>query len=147
MIEQFFNDLKSRSEFDQALDISSYTRMMGFHLSRKDEMLMTSMKYSEELIGSPFPKALHGGTVASLLEVSSLMEMIWSMNMPEGGFFIPKTIDITIDYLRSGKPEDTFAKASIYRQGRRFATVHAKAWQSERQKPIATAMVHFQIVE
>lgn len=143
MILDFLKDLKNQENFDQSLEISPYAKMMGFRLVRQNDVLMTVMKYHGDLVGSPFPPALHGGTVASLLEMSSLMQLIWDMDM----VIVPKTIDITIDYLRSGKPEDSFARARVFRRGRRFATLHAQAWQSDPEKPIASAMLHFQTVD
>jgi len=139
----FLDKLKTTPEFDQGLDISPYARMMGFRLRRKDGALTTVMKYHGDLIGSPFPPSLHGGTVASLLEMTALMQLIWDTKIRH----IPRTIDITIDYLRRGMPEDSFARAHVFRQGRRFATLHAEAWQSNPEKPVATAMVHFQLVD
>lgn len=143
MILEFLTGLKDKAEFDESLDISPYAKMMGFRLIRQDGILTTEMKFQPDLVGSPFPPALHGGTVASLMEMAAIMQLTWDINMER----IPKAIDITIDYLRSGKPVDTFARANVYRRGRRFATLHAEAWQSDPKKPIATAMMHFQLVD
>ncbi|HAC57112.1 MAG TPA: thioesterase, partial [Rhodobiaceae bacterium] len=56
---------------------------------------------------------------------------------------LPKPIGITIDYLRSGRPVDTYGRAVITKQGRRVATVHAEAWQDDRSRLIAAAHGHF----
>ncbi len=141
MIEAFLSKLKDQQSFDESLEISPYAKMMGFRLVRQDGQLTTVMKFHGDLVGSPFPPALHGRTVAALMEMSVLMQLVWNVDQ----IHIPKTIDITIDYLRSGKPEDTFSKARIYRQGRRYATLHTEAWQSDPTKPIASAMLHFQL--
>ena len=58
---------------------------------------------------------------------------------------LPKTINITIDYLRSGKPHDTYAKAEIVKQGRRVVNVRAVAWQEDRERPICIANGHYLI--
>ncbi len=55
----------------------------------------------------------------------------------------PKTIDITIDYLRSGRPRETFARATVQKAGRRVAHVHAEAWQESRARPIAMMRGNF----
>ena len=57
----------------------------------------------------------------------------------------PKTIDINVDYLRSGKPVDTFARARVVKIGRRIANVHAEAWQAERKNAIAAMHGHFML--
>ena len=56
---------------------------------------------------------------------------------------IPKTIDITIDYLNSGRPVESFARAKINKIGRRYASVSVKSWQDEPNKPFAMASGHF----
>ena len=55
----------------------------------------------------------------------------------------PKTVDFSIDYLRSGKPQDAYARALILRQGRRIANVSVEAWQDEHRKPFIAAHGHF----
>ena len=56
---------------------------------------------------------------------------------------LPKPIDVTIDYLRSGRPRDTFARASVQKAGRRVAHVHVDAWQDSRSRPIAILRGNF----
>jgi acyl-coenzyme A thioesterase PaaI-like protein len=52
---------------------------------------------------------------------------------------------LTINYLRSGRALDSFANASIVRQGRRIVAFQAQAWQEDAAKPIATAFGHFKL--
>ena len=58
---------------------------------------------------------------------------------------MPKTINLTIQYLRPGKAEDTFARAVITKHGRRVANVRVEAFQSEPDKPIVIANGHFMV--
>ena len=143
MILDYLRKFQDIEEFDECLDMSPYAKKMGFRFIRQDGILTTAMKFHGDLVGAPIPPQLHGGTVASLMEMAALLHLAWDLNMVR----IPKAIDITIDYMRVGKPEDTFAQAKVYRRGRRFATLHTKAWQSNSEKPIATAMMHFQLVD
>ena len=55
----------------------------------------------------------------------------------------PKTIDFTIDYLRSGRARDAYARAEVQKAGRRVANVRVEAWQDARDRPIAAAHGHF----
>ena len=52
-------------------------------------------------------------------------------------------MDITVDYLRSGRAVDSFARARIARQGKRVVNVHAEMWQEDEAKPIAGLRGHF----
>ena len=56
---------------------------------------------------------------------------------------MPKTIDFTVDYLRSGLPRDAYARARVNRSGRRYASVHVEAWQDNRARLFAQATGHF----
>ena len=60
---------------------------------------------------------------------------------------LPKTIDFSVDYLRSGLPRDAYARARVTRSGRRYASVHVECWQDNRAKPIAMATGHFLMPE
>jgi len=56
---------------------------------------------------------------------------------------MPKTIDFTVDYLRSGLPRDAYARATVSRSGRRYASVRSEAWQDNHSKLFAQATGHF----
>ncbi|HHC29292.1 MAG TPA: PaaI family thioesterase, partial [Rhodobacterales bacterium] len=56
---------------------------------------------------------------------------------------LPKTIDFTIDYLRTGLPRDAYARARVVRSGRRYASVQVEGWQDNRERPFAAATGHF----
>jgi acyl-coenzyme A thioesterase PaaI-like protein len=113
------------------------------------------------LIGNPMLPALHGGVTAAFLEVAAIIELGWSSLWedlsagrlgPEAvaaGHLppLPKTIDFTVDYLRAGQARDCFARARVNRSGRRYASVHAEAWQDSPDKPFASAVVHFLMPE
>ena len=43
----------------------------------------------------------------------------------------PKPIGLTVNYLRSGRPLDTYAKVSIVKQGRRVVAFEAQAYQDD----------------
>lgn len=104
------------------------------------------LPYSPHLIGNPVLPALHGGVTAALLEVTAIIALSWqgSQSRPSGDTVrLPRTINLTTDYLRSGRPEDAFAKAVINRSGRRYASVRVYAWQSDPERPFAEAIGHF----
>ena len=56
---------------------------------------------------------------------------------------LPKTIDFSVDYLRSGLPRDSYARAKVNRVGRRYASVHVEAWQDNRDRLFAQGTGHF----
>jgi acyl-coenzyme A thioesterase PaaI-like protein len=52
-------------------------------------------------------------------------------------------VTITVDFLRSGRPVDTFATGVFTRQGRRVVNMSVEAWQEDRSRPIARANAIF----
>lgn len=98
----------------------------------------TTMRYDDALIGNPTVPALHGGTIGALLESAAIFQAAWEQDPPA----FPKTITLTIDYLRSGAPKATHARARIAKRGRRVLSVHVEAFQDDPDKPITSAVVH-----
>lgn len=130
-----------------------YTAWLGVQFERHGNELTTILPYREELIGNPMLPALHGGATGAFLEITAQVELIWSLIWPriETGTPTeeavlhpwPKVIDITIDYLRTGLPRDSYARAKIVRSGRRYASVQVTGWQDDITKPHAAATLHF----
>ena len=134
-----------------------YIATMGITFDRRGDELTAVLNYHDKLIGNPMLPALHGGATASFLEVAAIMELgfniLWDeietgrldadTLTPETLPRMPKTIDFTVDYLRSGLPRDAYARARVNRSGRRYASVHVEAWQDNREKLFAQATGHF----
>jgi acyl-coenzyme A thioesterase PaaI-like protein len=130
-----------------------YIGFLGVRFDRRGDELTAIMPFDEKLIGNPALPALHGGATAAFLEVASIVELAWTSLWEdlEAGrvtpeairLRLPKTIDFTVDYLRSGLPRDAYARARVNRSGRRYASVHVEAWQDNRQRPFAQATGHF----
>ncbi len=120
-----------------------YARYLGIRVDRKGTEITTVLPFAPHLIGNPVLPALHGGVVGGFLETTAIMQVIFEA----GGVELPRPVDINIDYLRSGRPVDTFARAVITKQGRRVINVHAQAWQEEHDRPIATLRGHLMMPE
>lgn len=134
-----------------------YIQFLGIQFDRRGDELTAVLPFDEKLIGNPMLPAIHGGVTAAFLEVTAIIELSWSMlweDMEQGRldpaetepleqFRLPKTIDFTVDYLRSGLPRDAYARARINRSGRRYASVHVEAWQDNRSRLFAQATGHF----
>jgi acyl-coenzyme A thioesterase PaaI-like protein len=133
-----------------------YAGFLGIRFERHGDELTAILPYAEALIGNPVLPALHGGAIASFLEVAAIVELSWAMiwddletgritpeSMAQSMPRLPKTIDFTIDYLRTGLPRDAYARARVNRSGRRYASVHVEAWQDNRARPFAQATGHF----
>lgn len=121
--------------------IIPFARWMGISLRHQDDELLGVLAFSDRIIGNPALPAIHGGALGALLESTAIFQLLWDAET----VFLPKTIDLTVDYLRSARPTDTFARGIVTRQGRRVANVRAEAWQEDRDRPVAIAHGHFLI--
>jgi acyl-coenzyme A thioesterase PaaI-like protein len=129
-----------------------YIRFLGVEFDRRGDELTAVLPFKESLIGNPRLPALHGGATAAFLEITAIIELAWSTawegveaegTLPDGVLKLPKTIDFTVDYLRTGLPRDAYARARVNRSGRRYASVHVEAWQDNRSRLFAQATGHF----
>ncbi len=136
---------RARAFGDPALIIAGipYARFLGLTAELKDDEVVSKLVYDQMLIGNPTLPALHGGVVGALLEHAAIVHLLWEMDLAA----LPKTINISIDYLRSGRPRDTFARGIITKLGRRVANVRVEAWQDDALKPIAHGYAHFLLSE
>jgi len=116
-----------------------YAQYLGMAVGRHGSELTFHLRHQEHLIGNPRLPALHGGVIGAFLEMSAILGLIWDAPLER----LPKPVDVSIDFLRSAKPIDTFARAIITKRGRRVANVRAEAWQDDRERPIATLHGHF----
>lgn len=123
-----------------------YLAWLGIRFSLDDSHgLVAHLPFAPHLIGNPMVPALHGGITAAFLETTAITALVWSKR-PGGNEplpALPRTINITIDYLRSGRPQDCHATAVITRCGRRFASVRVTGWQADLARPFAEATGHF----
>lgn len=134
-----------------------YINYLGIHFERRGDELTGILPFDQKLIGNPMLPAIHGGVTAAFLEVTAIITLSWTYlwedvesgaidaaSLEAGGLpRLPKTIDISTDFLRSGLPRDAYARARINRSGRRYASVHVEAWQDNRDRLFAQATGHF----
>ncbi|PIE15594.1 MAG: thioesterase [Rhodobacterales bacterium] len=134
------------------IDSIPYVDFLGVQFDRRGDELTGVLPFDEKLIGNQMLPALHGGVTAAFLEITAVIGLSWStiwndIDNADGPTPIrprlPKTIDFTVDYLRSGLPRDAYARARVNRSGRRYASVHVEAWQDNRQRLFAQATGHF----
>lgn len=120
-----------------------YCAFLGLSARVADGRVVLEMPFDGKLIGNPVIPAIHGGVIGSLLETAAIVQTVWDTRSAA----IPKPVDITIDYLRSGRAVTSFASARLARQGRRVVSVHAQMWQEDETRPVAALRGHFLLRE
>ncbi|NJC41879.1 uncharacterized protein (TIGR00369 family) [Brevundimonas alba] len=121
------------------LDRLPYARFLGLTSQQDAEVLTVSMPFADRLIGNPMLPALHGGATAALLELTAVAQV--ALSYPR--IRLPRPINVTVAYLRTGRPVDVHARARISKAGRRVAHVLAEAWQDDETQPVASLTAHF----
>jgi acyl-coenzyme A thioesterase PaaI-like protein len=117
---------------------SPFARALGIRLGEDDTLVMP---FSPKIIGNPMLPAIHGGMTGAFLETTAIVGVTREL----GVLAPPKPIGLTINYLRSGRALDSYARVSIVKQGRRVVAFEAQAWQDDPSKPIASAFGHFML--
>ena len=111
-----------------------FHRLLGLNFDSFDvENGCIRFDMRDELVGNSHFKILHGGVIASILDIEGAfilaLEGVWR---PETGLLTnpPKfkggTIDLRIDYLRPGKGKHFVASGNILRVGKKVAVIHTE---------------------
>ena len=121
------------------MDRMPMAESLGMRCDIMGDEMTAILPFRDNLIGNITIRALHGGAIATFLEITAMAQLFLATDLERP----PRTINLTVDYLRQGKAEDLFARATITKLGRRMASVRAEAWQSERNKPVSAVLAHF----
>jgi len=116
-----------------------YARFLGLRVELAGDEMTAILPFSQHLVGNPILPALHGGVIGAFMEMTALAQL----SLAHPAQRIPKTIDITIEYLRPVLARETFARATLRKVGRRVANVQGECWQDSRTRPVAGMTGHF----
>ena len=134
---------RAAGDFEPLVAAIPYAAFLGMRCRLEDGQLRFLLPAREQNIGNPTLPALHGGAIGGFLEHAAIIHLLATMDTPR----LPKTIDLTIDYLRAGHYRDCHASCTVIRQGRRVANVTISCWQEDPAEPITQARAHFLLAE
>ncbi|WP_120716236.1 PaaI family thioesterase [Tsuneonella amylolytica] len=125
--------------------LTAYARALGVTVAGTDDGApVLSLGFSHDLEGRP--GAWHGGAIAGLLETAGYAALRSAL-AEAGRDPLLKPINVTVQYLSTGKPQASYARGRIVRLGRRNANLAVEAWQDDPAKPIASAVMNILMVE
>ena len=136
---ELLRQARATRDYDALADRIPYARSLGVEVRDDGDGPVSVLPFSEAIVGNPMLPAIHGGVTGAFLETAAIFTLLAGVETTT----VPKTVNITIDFLRSGRPADVYARGTITRLGRRVASVRAEAWQERRDDPIAHASLHF----
>lgn len=106
-------------------DAAPMAAWLGFSAAETPDGFLYRLAFNEAHIGNPAIRALHGGVIATFLELAMQAELSAKTGLPVS------SVNLAIDYLSSSRPEDMTGKVRILREGRRVAFAEAEGWQAE----------------
>lgn len=125
--------------------LTSYARSLGIAVEGLEgDLPLLTVEFSNIIEGRP--GAFHGGATAGLLETAGYAALRTKLAAEDRNAVL-KPINITVQYLAAGLPKRTYALGRITRLGRRSANVTVEAWQDDRTRPIASAVMNIMIAE
>lgn len=130
-------------ELEAFLSSTPFAQYLGIRCTVMGDEMTAILPFQPKFVGNAAINAIHGGCTGAFLELTAMSQVFLQSELSRP----PKPINITIDYLRSAKGEDLYARAIVHKLGQRMASVRAEAWQAEHDKPVAALQAHFLVSE
>jgi acyl-coenzyme A thioesterase PaaI-like protein len=130
---------REANDWQRLIAATPFAVFLGLRMEARGEGTICVLPAQERLVGNPLLPALHGGAIAGFMECAAILYLLWHRDSAD----LPKTVDFSVDYLRSGKLLDTFATVHVVKSGARVAHIRVDAWQIDPAKPIATGHGNF----
>ena len=139
MFERFLT-LKNEGRFQEINALIPSTAFVNTDRIGDTSNLKTVLRQTESNTGNPTIPAVHGGVVGGLLEHTAILKVLIEDEYPR----FPKIVNLSVEYLRPClATRDTFARGTLFKQGRSVTNVRIEAWQSDEAKSVAAAHAHF----
>ncbi|MET0389452.1 MAG: PaaI family thioesterase, partial [Polyangiales bacterium] len=116
--------------------MSPHMRALGFQVvTIEGGVCVARLPYSDDLIGDPISKVLHGGVVTSLLDTTGGAAVLSAVGQP-----LPlATLDLRIDYLRPSTPgRAVHARVECYKTTHNIAFTRGIAYDQNERDPVAS---------
>ena len=91
------------------LERTPYVRFLGMRTELAGDEMTAVLPFDDKLIGNVKWQALHGGVLGAFMEMTALAQLALSEDLPR----LPKPVDVTIEYLKTGRPLITYARADL----------------------------------
>ena len=130
---------------NDVLAVMPYAQKLGVTPHLDDDRLVCTMPFNENHIGNQQLPALHGGSLASFLEITAILQVARAQaaiqqieTIEAGRAAFPLPVNVTVQYLRSARALPCHAEARMLKVGRRTSTGFCQLWQDDESKPVAS---------
>jgi uncharacterized protein (TIGR00369 family) len=123
------------------IDVIRHCVVLNFKVHAIDGQKLTiELPFSENIVGNPDKRIVHGGAITTLLDTTCGM----CIPLALGEFQIAPTLDLRIDYMKAAKPDlSIFACAEAYRITNNVVFTRGIAYQDDETQPIAHCSATF----
>lgn len=109
-------------------------------IEARENQLTLKLPYSENIIGNPDSRVIHGGAITTLMDTTSGSVVICALD----DFELCPTLDLRVDYMRPAEPDKpVFARAEAYRVTRNIIFTRCEAYQEGEGQTIANCVATF----
>ena len=140
-IQQVLANARASGDWNLLTELVPFARFQGIRVQADGDQFSCLLPYDLKLIGNPTLPALHGGAVGGFLECTAMFYLLTHLDCTE----MPKTINFTFEFLRSGRAQDTFAHVFMVKQGQRVVRLRIEAWQTNPDEPITVGYGSFMV--
>lgn len=138
-LDQVLAQARASGDWSALVEWMPFANFLKLRIDADSESFACTLPFEAKLIGNPRVPALHGGAIGGFLECAGMFYLLWHMESTA----LPKIVNFSFDYLRTGKPEDVHAQVHMVKRGQRIAHLRIEAWQSSPDKPIAIGHGNF----
>lgn len=110
-----------------------FNRFLGLELQEAaDGKARLSFPFKEELVGNFMTQVLHGGIIASVLDVIGACAVLSTFEK-ESPLYGMGTVDIRVDYLQPGAGKHFIATGEVMRGGRIISSTRMELYNDKEQ--------------
>lgn len=111
--------------WQERIDVAPFQRWLGLRVTDVGEGAMSvTMPWKDDLISNPNPPTMHGGILASVIDLLGLYAVLTT------GSVSIATVDLRVDYHRPASPGDINAQANVIKLGSKVSTAETKIFDS-----------------
>jgi uncharacterized protein (TIGR00369 family) len=130
-------------EVRRFMETVPFNRFLGLELETLSRgFARMIVRFQEAFIGDPIRRAYHGGVISAIIDTCG-GACIWTLCEPGDRL---STVDLRVDYLRPGSPEDIVVEAKVLRLGNRVGVAEMVAYHDGRKhEPVATGTAVYNV--
>jgi uncharacterized protein (TIGR00369 family) len=121
------NELMDTEVLRGFLNVSPFQTWLGLTLEDvREDGVDIAMPFREELLSNPTARTVHGGILATLVDLTGLYSVL-ATTTP-----VMATVDLRVDYHRPALPGPLLAKGTIIKLGRKLSSAETRIFSGDK---------------